>query len=171
MVKILGAVMVIAACTLLGLSKSAALRARVRNLNAIVAALELMRGEVCVKKASLPEIAEALAETGPKETREFFARLGRSMKRLGEKTFSEIWMETVESSVELGLQEEEVTTLDLLGLSLGRYDVTEQGGAITGCAERMRGYAVKAAEESSREGRLWTGLGAAGGLIIAILLI
>jgi len=168
MIRVVGALLIVAAFSLAGAGVSAELRARARRLNALCSALELMRGEVVDRLAPVPEIAERLAVSGPEESRAFFRRLSTEMENLGERAFSEIWSSCAGS---LGLRQEEREALCGLGRCLGRYGADEQDAAISRCMALLGGFAKKAEEEAASGARLYGGLGVTVGLLLAVVLI
>lgn len=168
MIKVVGAILIIAAFSLLGAARVAELKCRARRLAALVSALELMRGEVVDRLAPMPEIAERLAATGPEESRGFFRRLSSDMECLGEKAFSEIWSSC---AADLGLRHDETETLCDLGRSLGRYGIDEQEAAIARCMSLLGAFTDAARSEAASGGRLYGGLGITAGLLLAVMLI
>jgi stage III sporulation protein AB len=166
--RAVGAILIIAACALLGAARAAELKNRSRRLASLCSALELMRGEVVNRLAPMPEIAERLAAGGPDEVRGFFRRISAEMGGLGEKAFSEIW---ADCAGELGLRQDETAALCDLGRSLGRYGADEQEAAIARCMSRLGAFADDARAEAAAGARLYGGLGITAGLLLAVMLI
>lgn len=169
MMKMLGAGLIVLSCALAGAYRAAELRERAALLAALTSALELMRGEICARLAPLPQTAERLAESGPEETREFFAALATGMERLGERDFSRIWRDSAEGL--RGLRADEYAALRDLGGTLGRYGANEQESAICRCMETIGAAARDAKEEAASGGRLYAGLGITAGLLLAAVLV
>lgn len=171
MLRLAGISMLICTCTVLGLSKSASLRARVKVVSSSVDALEMMRGEICTRLTPMGELCDRLAENGPEEMRGVFYMLGGELETLGERSFSEIWDYAVENGAPSSLKHEERETLKALGLSLGRFDASEQELAINRAIERLEQSLQKAKSEAESGGRLYSGLGLAFGLMLSVILI
>ena len=167
-VRIIGAVLIVAAFSLAGSVKGAELRSRARRLAALVSSLELMRGEVVDRLTPVPDIAERLAVSGPEESRAFFQLLSSELERLGELAFSDIWSSCTGI---LGLREAETEALCDLGRSLGRYGAEEQNTAISRCMNLLGTFAERAREEAVSGAKLYGGLGITVGLLLAVMLI
>lgn len=168
MFKIVGAVMVITACALWGSLKGGELRAHDALLTSLIFALETVRAEITARLTPMPEIAEKLARTGPAETRRFFALLESRLGELGDREFSELWNDCVET---LYLPRDEESVLRDVGRSLGRYGPAEQNAAIVLCMDALTA-AEREARAASRSGsRLWTGVSLAAGMLLAVMLI
>ena len=168
MYKIVGAVMVITACALWGSLKGGELRAHDALLRALISALETVRAEITGRLTPMPEIAEKLARTGPGETRRFFALLERRLGELGEREFSELWSECVDS---LYLPGDEARMLGELGRSLGRYGPAEQNAALVLCMDALSAAEREARSAAVSGSRMWTGVSLAAGLLLAVMLV
>jgi len=171
MTKLIGALLLVAAGAGMGLAKARELRFRVQSLVAILSSLEIMRGEICTRLTPLPEIFALLAAEAPEPASEFFCALKEGMSELGERSLGEIWSRALKDTPSLALKPEEERALHLFGMSLGRFDVSEQKQAIDRCMESMGRFLQKAREEVHTQGRLYTGLGLAFGMMLAVVLL
>ena len=168
--RLLGALLVAAAGTALGLQAAGRLRQRTAVLSAVVGVLTLLRGEIGDRRSPMPEIAARLAREAPECCRGWFVRLEAGLSRLNGESFAAVWRRTLEEA-ELPLDGEERESLARLGLSLGRYDAPEQSAAIDRCLREMEAFRARAGETARTQGRLYTGLGLAGGLMLAVILL
>lgn len=171
MLRLLGILLLIGSCTVMGLIKGASLRRRARTLRAAVDALEMLRSEICTRLTPMPELCSRLAAEGPEETRQLFAFALDGLERLGERSFALIWAEAAEKWASGSLQREEKEAIAALGLSLGRFDASEQELAINRGIERLEGRLASAEAEAKTGGRLYGGLGLASGLMLSVMLI
>lgn len=169
--RFLGAALIVAACTGLGLEKAGRLRARTAALTAVLTVLTLLRGEIAERRTPMPEIAERLAREAPEPCRGWFRRLEEDMGRLEDGGFAGVWRRSLEETTSLPLGKAERESLCLLGLSLGRFDAPEQAAAIDRCIRETEEFRRQAAETAQAQGRLFAGLGIAGGLLLAIVLL
>lgn len=168
--KIAGAVIVVAVFTLLGMSRAAGLSKRARCLGAVIESLRYIMSELRSVSTPLPEIFYKLEEVSRPETKKFFQVLCGGMASLEDRSFGEIWREALREGG-LCLSEGQLTELNRLGLSLGRYSAEEQCSALSACMTRLEAE-YGAAMQRSREGRkLYTGLGLATGIMLAAVLI
>lgn len=169
MLKTIGFVLVVFAGSMLGVSKSAALHADARRLEAYVSALELLCAEVVTRLTPLPEVMEYLSHWTQPPCRPFFAMISRGMGELDKCGFRRLWQKAV--TEKSGLTGEAAQVLLALGLSLGRYDRDVQQAAIRQASGRMAALARTAEQTGRAQGKMWIGLGIAGGLLLAVVLV
>lgn len=167
--KILGAAAVVAASTGIGLRRNAALRREIDCLDGLCHAVTLLRAELMSRLAPTEELLRCAAANSEGETADFFAWVLRNMDKLGERSFSEIWRDGAVRCL-TSLPEEQRGALDRLGAALGRYELREQAAA---CDAFLRGAretldARRSAFPQRR--RLDLALGAAGGLLLCLVL-
>jgi len=134
------------------------------------AALLLMAGEIETYLTPLGEILARLG-TGGGPVAALFQRLSRDMSRLEDAGFATLWERAVRADRDLELRTPEKDSLLQLGRVLGRYDAAAQTRAIARCAGDFRDFAALARTEAQQQGRMWTGLGAAAGVVAAVLLL
>ncbi len=92
------------------------------------------------------------------------------MDQLGEKSFCEIWTESVKdccASIPAELRSE----LAGLGQYLGRYSLEEQLSVLDRCSRLFRSRYLQGIQEEPIQSRLILGLSAAAGALLTILLI
>ena len=168
--RLLGAALVALAGLALGRGFRARLYAAADTLAGVCTALGLLRGEITERCAPLPEIAARLGQEGPEACRVWFCALADVLEAEPEARFSALWRRTLEQSGP-PLAPEDRETLCRLGLCLGRYDAPEQAAEIDRCLASLTLAQRRAADLAREKGRLCTGLGLAGGLLIAVLLL
>ena len=168
--RLLGAALVALSGWALGRERRARLYAAADALSAVCTALGLLRSEITERRAPLPEIARRLCKEGPLPCRGWFAALSEGLDAPGEARFSALWERALRAG-RLPLGAEETAALCRLGLSLGRYDAPEQAEAIDGCLAVLTRAQRRASDAAREKGKLCTGLGLAGGLLIAVLLL
>jgi len=171
LLKVIGALMVTAATTSVGLISVKHLKSRVRSLRTLIAALDIMRSEICTRLTPMPELLELLAVQTGEPANIFFTNCLMKQRSMRGRPFAEVWRSALGSTKELELRETELEPLMELGSALGRYDTDRQGEAILAARKRMDGFLQKAESESDRESRTRTMLGIAAGVMIAIILI
>ncbi|HHU06162.1 MAG TPA: stage III sporulation protein AB [Clostridiales bacterium] len=169
--KIIGALMVTAATTSLGLMSARQLKRRVRSLRSLVGALDIMRSEICTRLTPMPELLELLAAQSGEPANIFFANCLIKQRSMRGRPFVELWLSALKSTQELELNENELEPLTELGSALGRYDTDRQGEAILAARKRLEAFLQKAESERDRESKTRTMLGIAAGVMITIILI
>jgi len=171
MLNAIGAIMIIGATAMLGLSSVWRMSARVRVLTGLMAALEAMKSEICDRMTPLPELIEQLTREADPPLDRFFHRVAQEMAAIGMRSFYLIWKAAVESSEELALTAGERQTLIDLGRSLGRYDTEEQRDAFAYALRRLEGHLRRTEEARREQGRVHTVLGIAAGVFVVMILL
>lgn len=171
MLKILGAIMITAATAAFGFSAVLRLRARVKILAGMTAAIEVMKNEICDRLTPMPELLELLEGETEAPVSIFFNNCCKKMGTLGSVSFASVWKSALEETPELLMSEREIQTLSELGYVLGRYDSNEQKSAFSYTVRRMESFLQKAEEERDSQSKLHAFLGVAAGVFVVIMLI
>lgn len=169
--KLLGAVLLICACTLLGIGQARRLNFRRSCLSAAMDALRYIEAELKNGSVPMPEIFMQLATQSNSKFQVLFKKLSEKMCELGEASLSEIWSDCILNEQSISLSDEQRQELCKLGNYLGRYSETEQSEAISACIGHLS-EELRMSSEKAREGtKLYTGLGLTFGLMLAAVLI
>lgn len=167
--KLLGAVLILAACTIWALKQVRQERSRIRELFALYEMLELMQGELESRTLPIPELLDILSHTCSGEAGRFAESLGRQMPSLGELPFSDLWALSVRKCF-TWLPENLMHEMTTLGASLGRFELARQCEAIQCCAQSVRREITQRESELPKRRRLALALPmASGGLLVIIL--
>lgn len=166
--RLLGAVLLVAGCAGVGWRRTRALREQVTALEDMVAALDLLRGEILTNRTPLPEVAGELARSGPGSVRGVFAAVYAGLRCPGGRGFPELWRRSLAQC--RALEGEAAGALERLGTKLGRFAAPEQAAAIDRCIARLERELAESREKLRRDGRLGPALGAAAGLVGSVLL-
>ena len=134
--KIQGITLITFSCLLLCGAFCREKKRRESELRSAVELAEMIRGELETRLASIPELTARLKKSSAGTTLEFLKRLESSMPELGEKTFPQLWSETVLSTY-THLRRDELEDLCRLGNVLGRYSLDNQVEALMKCAHRF----------------------------------
>ena len=170
MMRLLGAVLVVAGCGALGLDGVARLNGRVRDLGELAAGLDALQRELGWRLAPLPLALEAAAEASHGPASQFFSRCGRGVGQEDGRTFQQVWRGCLDAA-QLRLAPGDRTLLERLGPVLGRYDGDSQRLALEDAAAGLRDLQGEASDDRRRLGRVYGVLGMTAGLFLAILLI
>lgn len=171
MLKIAGAVLIIAGTTAWGLCSVMKMRGRVRSLNSVVWALKLMGEEICVNLTPMPEVLALVGDAAPKPAAELFTNARNKLEGLGGASFRELWRQAVDETSALLLEADEREVLVQLGSELGKYDFESQGRIIRSAVKRLELKAEKAERERAANSRLHAFLGIAAGMFAVVVLI
>lgn len=168
--RLLGAALVAASGCALGLRCRARLQTEAEALSGVCTALALLRAELTQRCTPLPELAARLGEEGPESCRAWFSALARALETEPETRFSALWRRTLEQAGP-PLTAEVRAELCRLGLCLGRYDAPEQAAEIDRCLAFLQPVRSRLSDAAREKGKLCTGLGLAGGLLLAVVLL
>jgi stage III sporulation protein AB len=171
MIRIIGALLMLAGTTAWGLDGVMKLRGRCRSLHALTSALGVMRSEICDRLTPISELAQALEQEARYPVNLFFRNLSEGLGELGRERFSSIWQNAVTSTPQLQLEAREALTLCELGVSIGRYNVDEQRDALMYVQRRMEEYAAAAERSRRSDSKLRAFLGVAAGVFAVVILL
>ncbi len=171
MIRVIGAVLIIASTSAIGVRGVLRLRGRVKSLESLIASLDIMESEICTRLTPMREVLEMLSSGAPLPGRRLFENAANGMERLGKTSFYSIWSESVQRTKELALRPQEREVLSELGLCLGRYDVREQAETIARIRRRLEIFLKKSEEERDRDSKIHAFFGVAAGLFAVIILL
>ncbi len=170
MIRVIGAILVTAATTSVGLSVVQRLSQRVRILSGLIAALETIQSEIYFNLTPLPLIVEQLAERSAEAVRPFFKTCAVCMRRLEDQSFAALWRHAVLEH-QSNFRQAEAQLLADLGGTLGKYDVETQARSIANTRNRLEALRDEAEKERARQGKVYSMLGVMCGLTIVIIFI
>lgn len=166
MLKLVGAVVVMCACTLCGLRAADELSSRARLLEEFALAVQVLERELSLFRPPLPSLLERMAHGRCKQVVSALEGCGAGIER--GICFTDAWEEQLEK---LPLTPQENSLLRGLGQVLGRYDDRGQVQAAARIREELEACAVRQRQDSRTKGRMYRVLGAAfGGFLVLALL-
>jgi len=171
-IKALGAVMLVAAFSLVGLSVAENFRRRPQELRELLTALQLLETEVMYGAVPLPDALARIEQFSGGPIRELFAGVRRSLCSGQGRTAGEAWHASL-AAVFPGsaLTDTDRAILDNFGCSLGISDRDDQVKHIALAREQLKREEALATEEGIRCGRLWKSLGFLAGLAVCLAII
>lgn len=170
MLKVLGAVLLIAGGAGGGLLAAAGLSRRVHSLRSFCLALELAERELSFRLTPTPELLERLSRQVPPPAGAFFARCREDLDHLGEESLAEIWQKALLRSTP-DLTEEDRRIVAQVGSVLGRYDGPGQEEAFRQIRARLSHALERAEADRDSRGKVMKALGLTAGCFLAILLL
>lgn len=169
--KIIGAIMLVSACTFFGFIQAKKLRFRQSCLESVLDGLRFMDAELKNGAVPIPEIFSELCKLPDSRLHSYYVNLNEKIGNLGEASLSEIWCGCALGDRSISLSERQRQELSRIGSYLGRYSEAEQSEAICACIEHLESQ-LKGSEEKARQGtKLYMGLGLTFGLMLAAILI
>ena len=171
MLKIVGSLMVISCCTLIGIGFASGLKTRAKSLNGLISALSIMKSEICDLLTPMPELLVMMSEQSSGPVKQFFLNCIDHMNSGQTIVFSKAWEYAARETSSMQISPDEILALCELGFSLGRYDVEEQRTAITRTERKLEGYLARSEAERMSKGKVCAAMGISAGLMIAIIMI
>lgn len=165
MIKLAGAVLVWSGCTLWGLLAVAGLHCRVRVLEDIVQALELLERELALSRNALPELLERMSHRTTRQGRDLFCHCREGIEK--GSSFAHSWSEALNHTV---LKEEERVLLSCLSQMLGRYDAQGQIQALSQLRKELERLTERVREQTRSLGKVYGVLGVTAGGFLALTL-
>lgn len=170
MIKLFGALLVFSAFFAGGAVKASALKNELFTLRGMIQLTELMKNEIVARRTRLQSLAEMLLAASDKYTADFAESLCAGLRKLGEKSFADIWRESIDGGLG-ALSKECRMLLAELGGSIGRYDVELQQAAFERCIYRLCEHERALSGSYSSNRKMYFGVFGGTGLIALILLM
>ena len=170
MLKIVGAALLLTGGIGFGLAAVRRLERRVKTLQSLTEALELMERELDFRLPPMKELIWETARRSAEPASEFLAACAERMDELEGQPLSGLWQQAALDELP-ALKPCDREVLLSVGAVLGRYDAESQRGAISAARERLAGFLADAVEERRRQGRVYGALGATAGAFLVILLL
>ena len=166
----LGASIIVFACTAAGLIKARSLTQLDRLYSGLIAVLGIMKSEISSRSAPMDEIIELISCGQVRYIEPFTEHLKQGLTHLGEISFGSIWDGAVAEGLR-GISPRSVLALKSLGSTLGRYEASEQSAAIERCITVISTEQSQLQSGLCANKRMYIGIGAASGLMLAIMLV
>ena len=168
--KIVGAILLVIACTLCGIGQARKLYFRRSCLEGVLDALRFMDAELKNGAVPIPEIFKELEGLPNSKLHSFYSELNTKMSGLGNESLAEIWQNSILDNKDISLSVRQRQVLCRVGTYLGRYSENEQSDAITACISHMEDELKRTSEKAREGGKLYTSLGLTFGLMLAAVL-
>jgi len=171
MAKLIGCVLVIVVCTLIGFGIARRYADRSKQIRHFTAALQLLETEIYYAATPLADAALHIAQRLPQPVGSFFALLGIKLRDGRGLTADEAWQEALgEQRRHLTLKESDLGVLRTFGHTLGVSDREDQIKHIHLAIAHLQTEESGARDEQMRNEKMWRYLGALLGLTVVILL-
>ena len=172
MLRLLGTVLVIGACSALGFSARQRLVQRVRALGQMIQARDQMPADLGERQTPLPEIIAQLKEEGGADSRRSFAEVSRRLRQEDGLSFAYRWQTTARDlAPELGLEAEETSVLRDAAAYLGRYQAEQQLFGLRQTRARLESIRVQACNELRAKGSVYRTCGIAAGIVTVLMML
>ncbi|WP_438448801.1 stage III sporulation protein SpoIIIAB [Gorillibacterium sp. sgz5001074] len=171
MLKLIGAVFILFAGTMLGFYQSLQLSARQRQIRQTVQALQRLETEILYGYTPLPEALAGVAASLNGPVSVLFAKVAEELEKGEADTAAAGWRRSVEAIwSHTAMKRNERETLLALGSVLGRSDRTDQAKHLRLAAGVLQAEETAAGEDNRRYGTMWRSLGLLSAVLIVILM-
>lgn len=166
MLKLCGLLLIVGGCTLWGFRAADELSDRVRILQELALAVQVMERELSLFRPSLPVLLDRMAQGRNRRVADLLLHCRTEIEK--GKCFTDIW-ESQQRKLPLG--EQESSLVCGLGRVLGQYDDKGQVQAAVRIRQELEACAERRREDNRTKGRLYRMLGAtAGGFLVLTLM-
>ena len=169
--KLLGSLLIVAASASAGFGYSCAVRRQLRQLVALLAALDYMKSEMEYRLTPLAELFTLLGTEGDAAICALFRQTAANMRENCALPPQTALARAVEQTKALTLSARARQTLCTLAFSLGKFDVGGQLRAITLAQAHLRAELDELQSGSRARCRSYETIGVCAGLALAVLLV
>lgn len=165
-----GALLCIAATSLIGFDMSRKLQMRSIQIRDLIHSLRLIEAEMAYSQMPLEMIFSAVSQKTREPVATFYATLATQLSGIvGD--FPRLWDKELEAlKVSAALQDSELTMMRQFGQSLGQHSFTQQQKQITLTMHHLERELEEANERRKKYEKMWRTLGVLTGLLIVLLL-
>ncbi|HSU80540.1 MAG TPA: stage III sporulation protein SpoIIIAB [Candidatus Angelobacter sp.] len=169
--KLIGAILVLIASSLIGFTFSARFRERPKQLSQLRSALQSLEAEITYGLTPVYEAALHLAGQMPEPVNRFFGTLAERIETGKGQPLSQIWQETLEAFwPKTALKKNEKEVWRQFGLTLGQSDRANQQKYIQLALSHLEREEKEARSAQQQYEKMVKSLGFLGGILIILLL-
>ena len=172
MIKIIGAIMIIASTSFIGFLKALTYKNRLVELYEFQKGIELFETEVRFTKSPLSEAFNKIADNLSGEVSKIFKKFSISYISSDGQTASVIWNETILNNINnLNLTNDDLNIIRDFGVCLGTLDAEGQINSISSVVSRIESQIETVRGFCNKNAKLYQSLGVYSGILISVLLI
>ncbi len=171
MLKLLGAMLILLAGTLLGFFQASQLAKRPRQIADLIRMLQRLETEILYGFTPLPEALRCTGQACATAVGALFVRMSAELGHTAGRPVQQLWGETLTAGWrELSLGRGEKEIMQQLGATLGLTDRDDQVKHLRLAVNQLRGEEELAKDEQQRYERMWKSLGLLMGALVVILM-
>lgn len=172
MIKLLGAVLILFAGTMIGFQQAARFAERPRQLRQLAHALQRLETEIGYGHTPLPEALERTAEVSPAPLSELFRTAASGVWQSDEITFRESWEQAVNQQwPHTSMRAGEQAVMLRLGSTLGISDKEDQMKHLRLALLQLKAEEDAAKDDQGRYEKMWKSLGVLIAVLVVILMV
>ena len=168
MLKLMGAIMIVGACSLMGISINRRLCDRIKILQELLSILQEIKAEIVFRAAPIPAILRNFADKPSNFTAQYFKSICENLQMFGLQSAAELSLHELRK---LPLTETDLHELQKVFRSIGRYDTPTQVEAISRTISSLEYQLTDARLQQSQKGRLYQAVGVSCGIALALIAI
>lgn len=171
MLKLLGAVLILFAATMLGFAKASLYARRPRQIRQLIQALQRLETEMVFGFTPLPEALCRIAAQLDPPLGTMFRQAAEPLMYASGKTAGESWREAVDSCwKETAMSSNEREIFSQIGFTLGVSDREDQMKHLRLAVHMLQAEEQTAWDEQKRYEKMWKSLGVLAGAFVVILM-
>lgn len=172
MIKFVGCIIVVLACSGLGYMLGLRYKMRVMELRSIRMSLQMLETEIVYANTPLPEAFKIVYSKTNAPVNVIFKYMGCSLSKKKHNTVGEAFIAALQDAKEsLNINKEDADILISFGNSLGLSDIDGQVKNFNMAIKQLESQEQKAEESRHKNERMFKNLGVLAGLAIAIILL
>lgn len=171
MTKLIGAALVLFACTMLGLFQSQQYARRPLQIRRLVLALQRLETEIGYGFTPLPDALLSLAGMLPESLAAMFRRAAELLQAGSSRSTAELWRQAIgEHWPQTALKAGEREVVERLGATLGATDRDDQIKHLRLAVQHLQTEELTAWDDRKRYAGMWRSLGVLGGALLVLLM-
>lgn len=172
MIKLLGAVLILFAGTMIGFQQAAKFAERPRQLRQLAHALQRLETEIGYGHTPLPEALERTAAATPEPLSVLFRKAASGILESESMSFRDSWEQAIKSHWGVtSMRSNEQSVLIRLGSTLGISDKEDQMKHIRLALLQLKAEEDAARDDQGRYEKMWKSLGILIAVLIVILMV
>lgn len=171
MLKLMGAILLVAAGGAAGMLKAGEYAKRPGELKSLLAAIQMLETEILYGATPLAEALDRVAGSADRSVSRFFQRVARELRSMTGCTAGEAWERALTWFFTVNsLSPQDTAILRNLGKALGISDREDQAKHLKLACSQLKMEISRAEEEAAKNTKMWNYLGFCGALVVAIIL-
>lgn len=172
MLKLLGAMLIITACTALGIKSVTKNRKTLKIIEELSSALLEMARAINFRLDPLPDVIHKLSREQFSDKNTFINRLSRQIEKTPEKSLPELWQNVLHNfSQEHSLPQKVTSIMSAIGENVGKMDYETEIHRLTCGHKSLTDLHAKMSQAHEKTEKMTKSLGVVLGIFIVILLI
>ena len=172
MLKMIGMILIIGSFTGMGITQRQQLGGRVRTLEAMMTATDLIGSELAFRLTGIPDIIRMLAQDSRAQVALIFGKMKRMIEKDDGLSLTYKWMKAFRQyGAPTGLTPQDVAVLCDMSDFIGKYDAASQKKCLEHSRKRLEHQLEQARSELKSKGTVYRTCCIAAGILLVLVLI